>query len=140
MGRAGSTPAVTKACSAGRAESTCSEYSPDAVELARRVVAGLGGRYAAELDIHVGASDVEVGRWFLAAALFGAPNSARVAERAFGVLATAGLDADARFGCASLISGLPGPQVTAVHLPQGEGLVCLYTFSGSRPAWDQRPS
>ena len=91
MSRAGSTPPVPKARPAGRAESTCSEYSPGAVELARRVVAVLGGRYSAELGIDVDASDAEVERWFLAATLFGARISARVAERAFGVLAAAGL-------------------------------------------------
>jgi len=37
------------------------------------------------------AGEAEVERWFVAAALFGAPISARVAERAFGVLAAAGL-------------------------------------------------
>jgi hypothetical protein len=91
MSRVGSTPPVPKARSAGRAEGLCSEYSPGAVELARRVVAVLGGRYSAELGIDVDASDAEVKRWFLAAALFGARISARVAERAFGVLAAAGL-------------------------------------------------
>ena len=72
---------MPKARSTGRAESTCSEYSPGAVELARRVVAVLGGRYSAELGIDVDASDAEVERWFLAATLFGARISARVAER-----------------------------------------------------------
>ena len=91
MSRAGSIPPVPKARPAGRAESTCSEYSPGAVELARRVVAVLGGRYSAELGIDVDASDAGVERWFLAATLFGARISARVAERAFGVLAAAGL-------------------------------------------------
>jgi hypothetical protein len=55
------------------------------------VVAVLGGRYSAELGIDVDASDAEVERWFLAATLFGARISARVAERAFGVPAAAGL-------------------------------------------------
>ena len=82
---------MPKARPAGRAESTCSEYSPGAVELARRVVAVLGGRYSAELGIDVDASDAEIERWFPAATLFGARISARVAERAFGVLAAAGL-------------------------------------------------
>ena len=92
MSRAGTAPPVPKARPAGRAESTCSEYPPGAAELARRVVAVLGGRYSAELGIDADASDAEVERWSLAATLFGARISARVAERAFGVLAAAGLN------------------------------------------------
>jgi len=65
--------------------------TPAEVRLARRVVAVLGGRYSAELGINVDAGDAEVERWFLAATLFGARIPARVAERAFGVLASAGL-------------------------------------------------
>ena len=91
MSRAGNTSAVPKARPAGRAGSTSSTYSPGAIELAGRVVAVLGGRYSAELGIDVDASDAEVERWFLAATLFGARIPARVAERAFGVLAAAGL-------------------------------------------------
>jgi len=68
-----------------------SEDLPGEVELARRVVAVLGGRYSAELGIDVDAGDAEVERWFVAATLFGARIPACVAERAFGVLATAGL-------------------------------------------------
>ena len=68
-----------------------SEDLPGEVELARRVVAVLGGRYSAELGIDVNAGDAEVERWFVAATLFGARIPARVAERAFGVLAAAGL-------------------------------------------------
>jgi hypothetical protein len=71
MSRAGSTPPVPKARPAGPAESTCSEYPPGVAELARRVVAMLGGRYSAELSIDVDASDAEVERWFRAATLFG---------------------------------------------------------------------
>lgn len=59
--------------------------------LARRVVAVLGGRYSAELGIDVDAGDAQVERWFVAATLFGARISARVAERTFGVMADAGL-------------------------------------------------
>jgi hypothetical protein len=91
MSRAGSTPPVPKARPAGRAESTCSEYSPGAIELARRVVAVLGGRYSAELGIDVDAGEAQVERWFVAATLFGARIPARVAERTFGVLGAAGL-------------------------------------------------
>jgi len=54
-------------------------------------VAVLGGRYSAELGIDVDAGEAQVERWFLAATLFGARISARVAERAFGVLSAAGL-------------------------------------------------
>jgi hypothetical protein len=80
---------VPKAGPAGRAESTCSEYSPVAVALARRVVAVLGGRYSAGLGIDVDAREAEVERWFVAATLFGARIPARVAERTFGMLASA---------------------------------------------------
>jgi hypothetical protein len=52
-------------------------------------VAVLGGRYSAQLGIDVDAADAEVERWFVAATLFGTRISA--AERAFGVLASAGL-------------------------------------------------
>jgi hypothetical protein len=58
---------------------------------ARAVVGALGGRYSAELGIDVDAGDAEVERWFLAATLFGARISVRVAERAFAVLDEAGL-------------------------------------------------
>jgi len=67
------------------------EPVPGEVELARRVVAVLGGRYSAGLGIDVDAGEAEVERWFVAATLFGARISARVAERAFGVLSAAGL-------------------------------------------------
>jgi hypothetical protein len=61
------------------------------MRVARRVVAVLGARYSAGLGIDVDAGEAEVERWFLAATLFGARISARVAERTFGVLAAAGL-------------------------------------------------
>jgi hypothetical protein len=76
---------------AGRTASTSSEYAPGVVDLARRVVAVLGGRYSAELGIDVGAGEAEVERWFIAATLFGARIPARAAEQTFGVLANAGL-------------------------------------------------
>jgi hypothetical protein len=66
-------------------------YSPGEVSLARRVVSVLGGRYSAELGIDVDGGDAEIERWFLAATLFGARISARVAERTFRELAAAGL-------------------------------------------------
>jgi hypothetical protein len=81
----------TRSAPAGRAGTASSEYAPGAIELARRVVAVLGGRYSAELGIDVDAGDVEVERWFVAATLFGARIRAPVAERTFGVLAAAGL-------------------------------------------------
>ena len=76
---------------AGRPGTASSEYAPGAIELARRVVAVLGGRYSTELGIDVDAGEAEVERWFVAAALFGARIPARVAEQTFGVLAAAGL-------------------------------------------------
>jgi hypothetical protein len=81
----------TRRAPAGQPGTASSEYSPGAVELARRVVAVLGGRYSAELGIDVDAGEAEVERWFVAATLFGARIPARVAERTFGVLASAGL-------------------------------------------------
>lgn len=75
----------------GRAGAASSEYAPGTIERACRVVAVLGGRYSAELGIDVDAGEAEIERWFLAATLFGARISARVAERTFGVLAAAGL-------------------------------------------------
>jgi hypothetical protein len=83
--------ASTRAALAGRAGAASSEYSPGAIELARRVVAELGGRYSAELGIDVDAGEAQVEQWFVAATLFGARIPARVAERTFGVLAAAGL-------------------------------------------------
>jgi endonuclease III len=77
---------------AGQGQRTgASEYPPGEAELARRVVALVGGRYSAGLGIDVDAGDAEVERWFVAATLFGARIPARVAERTFGVLAAAGL-------------------------------------------------
>jgi hypothetical protein len=81
----------TRPAPAGRAGTASSEYAPGAIELARRVVAVLGGRYSAELGIDVDAGEAQVERWFVAATLFGARIPARVAERTFGVLAAAGL-------------------------------------------------
>jgi hypothetical protein len=81
----------TRSAPAGQAGTASSEYAPGAIELARRVVAVLGGRYSAELGIDVDAGDVEIERWFVAATLFGTRIPARVAERTFGVLAAAGL-------------------------------------------------
>jgi hypothetical protein len=81
----------TRPAPAGRAGTASSGCAPGAIELARRVVAVLGGRYSAELGIDVDAGDAQVERWFVAATLFGARIPARVAERTFGVLAAAGL-------------------------------------------------
>jgi hypothetical protein len=83
--------ASTRLAPAGRAGTASSEYAPGAIELARRVVAVLGGRYSAELGIDVDAGEAEVERWFVVATLFGARIPARVAEQTFGVLASAGL-------------------------------------------------
>jgi hypothetical protein len=79
------------AARADRAGTANSEYAPGAIELARRVLAVLGGRYSAELGLDVDAGDAQVERWFVAATLFGARIPARVAERTFGVLGAAGL-------------------------------------------------
>ena len=84
-------PAGCAAGPAGHAGAVGGGFAPGEVELAGRVVAVLGGRYSAGLGIDVDAGDAEVERWFLAATLFGARIPARVAERAFGVLAAAGL-------------------------------------------------
>jgi hypothetical protein len=86
-----SAPAERAARRVGHAGSAGSRCAPGTVELARRVVAVLGGRYSAELGIDVDAGEAQVERWFVAATLFGARIPARVAERAFGVLASAGL-------------------------------------------------
>lgn len=67
------------------------EYTAGETEVAQRVVAELGGRYSAPLGIDVDAGEAEIERWFVAATLFGTRISARLAERAFGVLAAAGL-------------------------------------------------
>lgn len=61
------------------------------VQIARIVVAALGGRYSTRLGIDVDAGEAEVERWFLAATLFGTRISSAVAGRTFGVLEMAGL-------------------------------------------------
>jgi hypothetical protein len=90
--------ASTRPASAGREGTASSEYAPGAVELARRVLMVLGGRYSAELGIDVDAGDAEVERWLVAATVFGARIPAREAERTFGVLAAAGWPGSARCG------------------------------------------
>jgi len=84
-------PAGPTARPGEHARATGGEHPLDEVQVAHRVVAVLGGRYSAELGIDMDAGEAEVERWFLAATLFGARIPARVAERAFGVLAAAGL-------------------------------------------------
>jgi hypothetical protein len=76
---------------AGRPATTNDRYQPDDISLARRVVTVHGGRYSAELGIDLAAGDAEIERWFLAATLFGTRISARIAERTYRELATAGL-------------------------------------------------
>lgn len=66
-------------------------YPRDEIRVARQVVQVLGGRYSTELGIDVHAGDGEIERWFLAATLFGARISAKVAERTYQVLTRAGL-------------------------------------------------
>lgn len=63
----------------------------DVVTRARRLVAGLGGRYSIEVGIDVDAGDGEVERWFVAATLFGTRISAAIALHTFTVLDAAGL-------------------------------------------------
>jgi hypothetical protein len=66
-------------------------WRPGEVGLARQVLEVPGGPYSAELGIDADAADAQVERWFLAATLFDARISARIAERTFGVLTAAGL-------------------------------------------------
>jgi hypothetical protein len=117
MSRAASTHAVP--ARPGRHAGTIgSQYARGDVQVARRVVAALGGRYSAGLGIDVDAGGAEVERWFVAATLLGARIPARVAERAFGVLSAAGL---ARIGqlrhipSSDLIA--PPPGFTGEHDP-----------------------
>jgi hypothetical protein len=73
------------------ARPACGGYPSGEVWLACKVVEILGGRYSTELGIDVDAGDAGVERWFLAATLFGARISARIAERTFSMLTGAGL-------------------------------------------------
>ena len=73
------------------ARPACGGYPSGEVWLACKVVEILGGRYSTELGMDVDAGDAEVERWFLAATLFGAWISARIAERTFSMLTGAGL-------------------------------------------------
>lgn len=77
--------------------------------LARRVVDRLGGRHSAGLGLDVDAGDAEIERWFLAATLFGTRITAQMAERTFGVPASAGV---------SWIG-------QARHIPQGTSIAYL---------------
>jgi len=49
------------------------------------LVESLGGRYSAQLGIDVDRGDDQIERWALAATLFGARISAKIAERTFAV-------------------------------------------------------
>jgi hypothetical protein len=62
-----------------------------AVDVARELVATLGGRYSTELGIDVDRGEDEVERWFLAATLFGTRIAATIAGRTFLVLDRAGI-------------------------------------------------
>jgi hypothetical protein len=64
-----------------------------AVDVAGRLVRGLGGRFSSELGIDVDAGSDELERWALAATLFGARISTAVAVRTYRVLAEAGIRA-----------------------------------------------
>jgi hypothetical protein len=59
--------------------------------VARRVVESLGGRYSTQLGIDVDRGGDEIERWALAATLFGARISAKIAERTFAALDEAGV-------------------------------------------------
>jgi hypothetical protein len=61
------------------------------VELARRVVEVLGGRFSTELGLDLGHGPTQVERWFLAATLFGSPIQTAVAEHTYRVLSDAGV-------------------------------------------------
>ena len=61
------------------------------VELARRVVEALGGRFSTELGLDLDQGPTQAERWFLAATLFGSRIHAAVAERTYRVLADAGV-------------------------------------------------
>ena len=67
-----------------------------AVDVARRLVTTVGGRYSTELGIDVDRGDDEVERWFLAATLFGARISAGIASRTFLVFDRASITRVAR--------------------------------------------
>jgi len=69
-----------------------------ATRVATRVVDSLGGRYSAQLGIDVDQGDDQVERWALAATLFGARISAKIAERTFAVLEQAGVHSIADAG------------------------------------------
>jgi len=68
------------------------------VPLAARAVQSLGGRYSIELGIDVDRSEDEIERWALAATLFGARISAKIAQRTFAVLEQAGVHSIADAG------------------------------------------
>lgn len=75
----------------GERIATARGYPPDDIRIARQVVDVQGGRYSTDLGIDVDAGEGDVERWFLAATLFGARISAKVAEHAYEVLTGAGL-------------------------------------------------
>lgn len=60
-------------------------------EIARRLVATLGGRYSRELGIDLDARGWGVDQWFCAATLFGTRITASTAVRAYAALAAAGV-------------------------------------------------
>lgn len=68
------------------------------VRLVERLVAGLGGRFSTEMGIDVDQGDQEVGRWVLAATLFGTRISAKVAVRTYRCLSEAGMGTPAGVG------------------------------------------
>jgi hypothetical protein len=93
--------------------------SQTVVELVRRLVGSLGGRYSTELGIEVDRDDGEIERWFVAATLFGTRISAAIAERTFLVLDRAGID---RIG---LTAGIPWDDLVALL---DEGGYARYDF------------
>jgi hypothetical protein len=63
----------------------------DVLEVARRLVESLGGRFSRELGIDVDVGGPRVDEWFLAATLFGTRIAARTAMRTYLILADAGV-------------------------------------------------
>lgn len=60
-------------------------------EIARRLVATVGGRYSRELGIDLDAGGAGVDRWFCASSLFGSRISAAIVVRTYRTLADAGV-------------------------------------------------
>lgn len=75
-----------------------SQRPANSAALATRLVESLGGRYSAQLGIEIDRGGDQIERWALAATLFGARISAKIAERTFAVLEEAGVHSIADAG------------------------------------------